>query len=143
MIPYEFDRPPDGRRDWREVPKKERPHTPIIDLHGLLRHELEEVGWDSSAEEILSRTAKTRLFRALWPGTPVYRRDGWAFDFRPALLRYVILAGPSGVHLAYAPDKRCLREQSHFYSIEGIYRIKNEIAEEYRSCREKTAKASG
>lgn len=136
MIPYEFNKPPDKRPSWHEVDRNERPHTPIIDVHRLLHREIEKAGWETDASEILSRGAKIRLMRALWPGTPIYKRDGWAFDFRPVMNRYVVLAGPAGIHLMYSPDKRCIREESHFHSIRKVYEIKNEVAEDYRAFRE-------
>jgi len=135
MIPYEFNRPPDERRDWRSVPPSERPHTPIIDLHRLLQRELEEQAWQTDAGEILSRTAKSRLARALWPGGPVYRRGGWAFDFRPAFRRFVVLAGPAGPRLTYAPDRQSVFDHHHLHTIEEVHQITNEVAEEYRAVR--------
>jgi len=135
MIPYEFDRPPEERRDWHSVPSDERPHTPVIDLHRLLQRELEKQEWQTDAAEILSRRAKTRLVRALWPGGPTYRRDGWAFDFRPAFRRFIVLAELAGPHLVYSPDRRSIEEHHHLHTIEEVHEITNEVAEEYRAVR--------
>ncbi len=135
MIPYECKRPPDERRDWDSVPSDKRPHTPIIDLHQLLHRELEKQGWRTDASEILSRGAKSRLARALWPAGPVYRRSGWAFDFRPAFRRFVVLAGLGGVHLVYAPDPRSIKKHYYLHTIEEVHQITNEVAEEYRAVR--------
>lgn len=135
MIPYEFNKPSGERRDWHSVSPGKRPHTPIIDLHRLLHRELGKRNWQADASEILSRTAKSRLARALWPAGPVYKQSGWAFDFRPAFRRFVVLAGPRGVHLVYAPDPRSIKKHYYLHTIEEVHQITNEVAEEYRAVR--------
>ena len=135
MIPYEFSKPVNERRSWYDVPKEERPHTPIIDLHRLLHREFEKADWDADAGQILSRGAKDRLVKALRrSGYPWRRRGGWQFSFRPVLNRYTVIRDTGAAFVMYAPDKRSIRANVSLVS--EIHEIPNKVAEEYRSYRE-------
>jgi hypothetical protein len=140
MIPYEFSKSVNERRSWYEVPEEERPTNTTIDLHRILHREQEEQGFTGDSSAILSREAKDRLFRSLdyraKAKSPTYKRNGWAFDFRPALNRYVVVLKHYGSQIYYAPDKTSIRNSDYTTGIREIYEIPNKVAEEYRGYRE-------
>ena len=144
MIPYEFTKPVDERRNWDQLPQKEKPVDPIINLHTILRREFAKEAWDLNARELLSRDAKDRLFLTFFregiAENPTYKRRGWAFSFRPAMNRYAVIGGPTFGHprIWYAPDKTSVvnaTSKELGSAPSEIYEIPNRIFAEYRAFR--------
>lgn len=140
MIPYEFNKAITDRRNWYDVPQGDKPTNPTINLHRILHREFDKNDWDADAKNILSRDTKDRLFERFdynaTAGSVLYKRDGWAFDFRPVLNRYVVVIKHYGAEIYYAPDKTSIRNSGYMTGVREIYEIPNEIREDYKRYRE-------
>jgi hypothetical protein len=131
MIPFKFTDPITDRPAWDDTPEENRPSTKATSLHRKLRNAFEEADWEHDATLVLEREEKDYLFKALnarWRS--VYRRDGWEFDFKPALNRYVIIRNHGGPNIVYAPDKTSVRK--NVIGVTEIHEIPNPHAKKYR-----------
>lgn len=123
------------RPAWNDTPEEERPSTRTTALHRKLHLAFERSNWENDSTLILDREEKDFLFDKIYPGPFRYRRDGWEFDFKPALNRYVVIYNHGGPTIVYAPDKTSIRKSRSLRGITEIYEIPNPHAKKYRNYR--------
>jgi hypothetical protein len=138
MIPFKFTEPVLERPSWKKTPEEERPSNRMISLHRILHRAFEEADWEADSSRVLDREQKDFLFNQIYPGRQFsYRRDGWEFDFKPALNRYVVICNHGGPTIVYAPDKTSIRKSRSLSGITEIHEIPNKHAKKYRDYRKR------